>query len=906
MSPRTFVTRGAALVALALGIAACETKTIVSPPPPDVVVTVTPATATLTATGQSVQFVALVTGVGTNGNTAVTWKSSNTAVATVAASGNTATVTAVANGPASIIATSVQDPTRSAAATVQVNIGTTGTTVPPTVSIASITTLGVLGNETPAVLSAINGTIVITANVDQGQGNTISAVNFNLGGKTVCSQTLTQGKSAGDATVQATSAVAFACQVKTDSIASGTPVFPNGNYTLTVSVVGPANAQLASASQGMTFANTDKLAIAFSAKNGPKLDASGLAWMGGDLTVNVTPAIFSGAANNISSVIITVNSTDSTGAASAIAPATVASATAGVFTATFPASKSPAKGGVQGIQGQVTITATSVTTAGQNGPSNVAFPGPNVFRLDNLPPFISVFKVPTPVVGTFPFLNGAFTFGSTSSPTNFTASDAGVDQVTATFQFASTDTTTTPWTTVTNASTIPQNNTAAYIVRAMVTDALGNSRIVYANNTGGSITAANVSAGGTLKFSQATAFGVDLAPPTITLNAGSLKDGTAVNAALLPLLSVAAADTGAQLSGVLGIQYKVVQFTSAATTCLTKNSSGSCVFGANAVATPNDFTTFTSGNTTTNTTLQVPTPAGGAFDSVYVQTVDLAGNTSTVIAMMVLNDNLAPSLGGLVGPAIITGGAAAAFNSSAADNLDLNKFAAVQSFGAVLVVNTTSATLGTFGLPLTTTATPTLTLSPFITSVETAAPAPAGASTNTSSLSASVTDQAGNASAASVLAFTAGSNISDQSAFTFGAAAVGVASWVQAAPTNLTVCNGTPNATGNVCGTVPTSTTLSVVATGPTATFLNPFTAVNFYYSQGGAPYTLIASTASASATDNGTNRTWTFSTVWTPAGITGSIAPGVATNVIAVGVDSKGHALMAAPVVVNIENALQ
>ena len=129
MSPRTFVTRGATLLALAtLGLAACETKTIVQPPPENIQVFVTPSTATLTTVGQTVQFVAQVTGTSSTQTGGVTWTSSNTAVATVAATGNTATVTAKANGIATITATSTDNAARAAAATVTVAIAGTDTT----------------------------------------------------------------------------------------------------------------------------------------------------------------------------------------------------------------------------------------------------------------------------------------------------------------------------------------------------------------------------------------------------------------------------------------------------------------------------------------------------------------------------------------------------------------------------------------------------------------------------------------------------------------------------------------------------------------------------------------------------------------------------------------------------------
>jgi hypothetical protein len=66
----------------------------------------------------------------------------------------------------------------------------------------------------------------------------------------------------------------------------------------------------------------------------------------------------------------------------------------------------------------------------------------------------------------------------------------------------------------------------------------------------------------------------------------------------------------------------------------------------------------------------------------------------------------------------------------------------------------------------------------------------------------------------------------------------------------------------------PASTTLSITTTGPTATFNNPFTRVEFYALTDFGTYRLIGTATTATLTDNGATRTFTYSITATGASV--------------------------------------
>jgi hypothetical protein len=115
------------------------------------------------------------------------------------------------------------------------------------------------------------------------------------------------------------------------------------------------------------------------------------------------------------------------------------------------------------------------------------------------------------------------------------------------------------------------------------------------------------------------------------------------------------------------------------------------------------------------------------------------------------------------------------------------------------------------------------------------------------------------------------------------------------ATSNAVVCAGQAGAPA--CGATPTSTTLSVAASGTTATFPNPFSRVDFYaVNAAGTDLVLIGSVPAASATlvDNGATRVFTYSLPATALSLyttLSGVVPGVInTTVYAFGANAAGN----------------
>jgi hypothetical protein len=290
-------------------------------------------------------------------------------------------------------------------------------------------------------------------------------------------------------------------------------------------------------------------------------------------------------------------------------------------------------------------------------------------------------------------------------------------------------------------------------------------------------------------------------------------------------------------------------------------------------------------------------PAGtpGYYTGTFTA-VDAAGNASNTVTIVSLDDVSPPQTGGVVGPAIITGNAAATFNTLATDNIDLNRATPFISYPNVSGVGTLSlefpsTQLGTYGPDaFTTSAAPQVTIAQFIKSIERL-----GAISGAQTAGIIVTDQASNAA-------TATSDISaavrgDTSAAFAARIQAGSAfnSWDMLAPANNTLCNGTTNAGGaspQPCPTNPTATTiqarLQVTPTGTTVPFqravfyaLNPNTGRAIFLGQGGLSITDVG-------TGPGSVRTVTYSSSFNASGLqTGNY------TVFALGVDQTGSALM-------------
>ena len=945
------LTRKSGILALILGVsvfgAACEEKDdggVITPPPPaEVVVNIVPETVAPVTAGTTVTLFANVTG---STNQAVTWSSSNTTVADVNQSG---VVTTKAAGTTTIRAVSQADNTKSDAVSITVNPTTGGGTGggQPSISIASVTNFA---TTIPVNPGNVAGVVDVTMNVDIPAGVNAAAVRVTLNGVEVCRQTFTTGGAVSEEASASAVPVTIICSINTAATdANGVPLFLNGqltgNNSIRAEVLSPTNEVLASATfQPIILNNADVVTATLTTSKGPVIQ-NGLAWRGGDVTVTLVPTIFTGAANQPTALTVTLTSSgagviegDASGCSTIVAGGcgidteTGTDATAGDgFSVTFDdASTFGTAAGTPGV-GRIEDPNVTVTIGGLVASGNPYVGGfvvnmagaplspatANILRLDNLAPRVTLLDITTATLGCASpstnacYINDDFTFTSTNqnAATQSTLArtvDLGVDAQTTTFQAG---TAAGSLTTVENGGQLPESQVAStYLLAATTTDALQNSRTVFATDvatcvsgSSTSVTAANLQpqAGSCAGVTAVQRFGVDITPPTLTVTAGppnnGANDGTVYTFSFNDVGSSPTAGPSGFSANPVSIRVERVLATG--TTC----------FGDAGAANANCSFVADDGTVTL--------PAGEAYFRTTAFVTDQAGNTSAEIVRMTLIDVTAPVVGGIVAPSTITGGQNITLTASASDNVELGDVQAAIQYGAVATLGFDRRALATYGPTpdLVNSTTIQYQLDNFIHSIETttAAGRPTGVITLADQAEFDVRDMAGvvdnvacppnaasfcDVTTQSLVANVAAQNTSwSTSNPTFASANAAHGNFVQLAPNPATVCNG---ATGAACAAgTSTSTTLRATATGPNTTFANPFARVLFFYIDAAGRAQLIG-TATPSASDNTitATRTWTYSATFTPNGF----AP-AGYQTFALGVDTQGRALMTNTQVVNV-----
>jgi hypothetical protein len=602
--------------------------------------------------------------------------------------------------------------------------------------------------------------------------------------------------------------------------------------------------------------------------------------------------------------------------ASASASQTVTTLTGSSFVATFPESALMSANGVSGVEDVINVLINSTTTGGQPGPvcinpnpatnpqnfgcaNGFAIAGAagNNFRLDNLGPRFTKVDITPATLGCAPG-TACYVNSPALLTANTTTVDYGVDSQTNAFGFGPTTQSPLPASFTTANETATSSST---FLSVNSTDKLGNSSGVRFATPTATVTSSSTTG--------AQGFGIDVTAPTCAyvnspdanyVLANDIFNATSTETPGNQFFGVTFSDAATPPAGPSGfstaaLRRNEVGFTPAGNTCIIGNP-----LGAGTACAP-----VTNAGTGAFPYDAPPTPdaqvadlfAEGAATSQYVTytgTVsDAAGNTCSLGPRTGLNDTVAPNVGSIAtSPSIIpAGNAAVTFSAQATDNLDLGVLTASLAYGALITnLRLGTSTVGTFGSDVfTTSATASFTDPLFIRSIETtAAGVPSGVVTQASAVTFNMADVAGNA-------FARTDDISPavSSGGSFGSFAANnpaLASF-QMTSSAVTLCNS-DNAGGTQtapCPTNPTSTTLTATATGPQATFANPFTRVNFYVTSPTGTTTLIG-TGTVSVTDNTITgiRTWSYTTTWTiPAGL----AVG-AYNVFAVGVDTGGRGL--------------
>ena len=917
---------------VALGAAACGDDVTVTeqtpPPAPTPVVrsvVVSPSAATIAA-GASFTFGAAVDADAPLATT-VTWTSSNTAIATVTAAG-VATANAVA-GVSSICATSTAATGKSACA--QLTVTTAPAVQPATISIDAITigcdaiAASLAGSNacsltSPVATNNVFGEFQVRTNVNRPAGSTVTGVRLEVlnAATNIVEATQTQTLSAepivaeGLAAQTAANTVTFSVQSANYNTTTGVPSHVNGQKRVRVSLVGGTST--ASADRELTFRNANGFHITGAAI--PALNGAGVAstaavagriWTGGvPLTFTALPVSYTGVAVNATTLAISFGSlacdvsgqgvrtatTTANTATFAYTSATTAAATsvnayefnAAVCNATHPLGEFPTANAVDANGNPFINIALGGVFAGTNNTLNIPA-GPVVptgatapgLRLDNRAPAGAVNVQTNPNGRANGWINDAVVFNTVNAATNLNgavasssaAVDAGVGGASYRARVGANFTAANASTDITNATTLaPSATNTTYCLVQYAVDTFMNR---------------------TAPSACATQFGVDRAPPVATLG------GIAANARLTGAniggeITVALSDTGlvgnSGMNPVAPMVGSIVRRNAAVAVFCTlgTDATTACATQAPLAGLP------------TAITIIAAVTANGYY--AFTGTAkDAAGNTTAVGPRVFVKDNTAPiiAVAGIPATVAATGYTA---TSLVSEDVDIHSlwfdvlYAAAPApldvapiSQAPIVVSTfpgIPATLQNANVPISQAITLPLAIQENIAGAgTTVAPQTdiwAGAFNQTNLLGAG-------APTAPVVTPPAPISITPVGGWTsFGTPAAPVSGLSTGGPTAPTAGR-------------PASTTLSITTTGPTATFNNPFTRVEFYALTDFGTYRLIGTATAATLTDNGAIRTFTYSATVTGASLTsvlfGPIPATLNSGIIALGYGASNNVAM-------------
>ena len=878
--------------------AACGDKLTVTQQVPPVgvqTVTVSPTSATV-AVGQTIQLSAIVTADAATAKT-VTWTSSGTAIATVSATG---VVTGVAAGSVTISATSTADATKAAGASVTV----TGVTPPPpsTISIASVSDV----NGNPVNLSNVTGQINVTANSSGG-----GTIEVFLAPSANCA---TNAIAANDVKVASQIANAQSGPVtlsfNTAALtAANAPQFPNATYCIKARLVSAAGVTLATATSTtpltLNNGNQFKGTISFASATGGPISAvsslSGLNYSQGSLTVTLSPVVFT----STSPVALISGYLTRNGEVNGAAPPAATAAflnvavstttgTATIFFTDTTGSAAPAAGNrsiftYTSLPAGDTLYVTSATDAAGNPisvpGSQFAISTASGVRIDNDAPnnAATVYTVTAPNG----YIGAAYAFSSGTSGTAAADNKGGINGVggvTTTYNvgaaastaFATLNSCDVTGLTVATTGSSLANTTAtnADQAKVVVQDALGNKtcRDVPSTFAGG-------------------LFGVDKIAPNTSLTASVLSNGAAdqtgynvsKNWSFIYNDTISGFNPTQPLNGTLTRNFFVAG-TSTAADCLigTYSTTAKTCSAALITVTSNFGVPPAAGGSFEFATYQAPN--AGVADQVGYYTVnavaiDRALNTSTPVVATAAFDNVAPAIGALTqSPSAVASLGTVTVSGTATDNFDLTSSSGKLSYATAAATPFQSVAGTSFGPNFDATMVISGTASVALSNVyrglqnTTAGTINAGGATPTATVT--VTDVGTNTSApssATIATTTVKGDILVGNTFT--------ATPTSAAP-----------------ATRQTSTALTVQVGGLVAdpAFQSqPFAQIDIYKRNAASELVLVGNVTSASVTDVGANRTYTY----TASGVALTAA---ATNTFyAVGRNAAGDAVISGAITV-------
>jgi hypothetical protein len=799
-------------------------------------------------------------------NVAVSWSSAAPAVATVdPASG---LVTAVGAGIVSVTATSQADAAKKASVTITV----TGN-ISPSVSIFAVTQGG---TNNPVNPQNVQGNIDVVVNMDPGDF-TVASLDLLVDGAVAQTQTFAQAlvepKPVDEEMAAQVQQVSFTLNTADFDPTTGAVEYTNGTHTISarVTVTGGGSGGAAEPSRTLTFNNQSGFVAIVSNTNtvgGPASainSTTGLRWVQGDVTLKLAAVNYSGGGATVTSV--NGNFLDHSFDAEPDAGTQI-------FTilfendddGDFPIDNYQTP---PGSSESIPVVTASALSTGSQGPTNIINVGSGAAdagltpldstRVDNVPPA-------APTVGTFPtWINHAFTF-SNSSASISGLTDAGVGGVTTEFWVINDDL---PdncdldgMTEVTTSSGLDTTVTTDYNGKVLVQDALGNA--ICAPLGGGA----------------GTAFGVDIVPPNDVDFDGVDNNEVFNSTATAQGTNYDLTSSGDNASGVGDALISILR--------MDADDDDDCIVGDDC----DPETAATSGSIT-----------GGSTDQGYftltAQLMDNAGNAAPVPAFsrLFLVDEEDPTFNGNVGlEAQYAGNAAATFNNlNAEDNLDLARLFGVVAYN-VINIEYPSLSLGSFGTPFETDFEGDYTIPSLLRCIAAQNQFGQNAANEAQQIFFFAEDFAGNQGVVAPVAGALLAALDNCGAVGNLSAPAAINTFSSSAPDY-----GSGNTQVSIEGETDDENSDTVVLEAVADVTLDnapqPFTRVEFYYQNASGFFVKIGEDASGSLLQNGT-RTWTYSFTWNPDS---SVPENATTNVIAIGVDAQGDAVITNVVVVNV-----
>ena len=537
----------------------------------------------------------------------------------------------------------------------------------------------------------------------------------------------------------------------------------------------------------------------------------------------------------------------------------------------------------------------------------------------------------------------------------------GVDKVTVVFQSATTATGT--FTNITSAGALAESNTATTnVIRMITTDALGNADTSFVNGVpfvaSNTTAAANPTRFGVDKTAPTIVQNTVIASPAVYTVIGgappynfTISDnlsGVSLDAANgnIPRALVAVTHNWVGTGGTGGLAntdpsvYENRTYTNTGTAgtfpvsqSLTDLSP--CAVGrfnaSQSKAGPGALPAFAPSGTQLgwctpvfydilggNLASDLANTAGGGQFLTEVIAIDEAGNRATAFTNLVVEDATIPTVTAVDLPGTFTGNTNVTLSASATDNVDLAGSFATVGYTAAGMTLRYPTTTGP-GVPFDNTLTRSATINPVITTfIRNLQVAPGGvpaqgnvSANNATNVTVCAIDEANQAispgalpaplgpgcngpiTLAPAISVGGGSSTSWSTAFTGGVTLTANNNPI----TNCPAAGCGPS--GTTAPVNPTSTTLSMAASGLTGLFNNPFVVVSYWYlNTTTGQWVQFGSQTSASVTDTGigNGRTWTYSFTWDPP-VTGPdgfpLAPAnggsIVLSIRAIGVNSNG-----------------